>query len=379
MSQGARAAAPPGWRRRDIEDLPWPVLIRVAICRGVLCMLITLLVVAFVPRLFGFTGTTVVTGSMTPSIQPGDVVLVTPLDEYYQDHVILFPNPAHPEQQIMHRVYEVRDDGLLVTKGDANADTDSTPVDPATVIGVGRILIPEIGLPIVWAVNGDYLLVVATVLLSALLIRGTLTVEFFPGTRKSRMARGVIESSVMIAMLVVAALVVVVGVARSSYATFVDRSTAGASWAMAPGTEPTPEPTPTPGPEPPCSITGWRYTTWGDPSNGFQGYADFYVRNNTDERVPDLWTLTWDFTSDETATGSPQASSVTQVGTAVTFVAMYWLYLPAMSPSSDSIHVEMRSRSGVFLVPTNFLVNGTMACDFIPVAAEQFQTIIPPP
>jgi len=84
MSQGARTTAPPGWRRRDIDDLPWPVLIRVAVCRGVLCMLITLLVVAFAPRPFGFTGTTVVSGSMTPGIQPGDVALVLPVEDYLQ-------------------------------------------------------------------------------------------------------------------------------------------------------------------------------------------------------------------------------------------------------------------------------------------------------
>jgi len=372
------APAPPGWRRRDIEDLPWPVLIRVAVCRGVLCMLITLLVVAFLPRPFGFVGSTIVTGSMMPRIQPGDVALVNPLDEYLPGQVILFPNPSNPEQQIMHRIVEIRDDGMYLTKGDANEFRDSTPVNPGTVIGVGRILVPAIGLPIVWAAGGDVLLVIAVVLLGGLLIRGALSIEFFPGTRKGRVTRTVIESTAMLAMLGVAAVVIVVGTARSSYASFMDRSTVGASWAMA-GPGPTPTPAPTVEPAPECSITDWQYTTWGDPYNGFLGKANFIVWNNTEQRIPDEWTLTWDFTSDEIATGSPFASSITQVGTAVTFVAMDWLYLPPMSPSSVIPEITLKSTSGVFLAPTNFVINGTMACEFEPVSAEQLEVIIPAP
>jgi signal peptidase I len=259
----------PGWHGKPIDELPWAVLIRVAVCRGVACMIITLLAAAFLPRPFGFVGSTVVTGSMMPSIQPGDVALVQPIPQYGLGQVILFPNPAHPEQQTIHRIVEIRPDGMLVTKGDANEVRDSTPIDPATVIGVGRILVPGLGLPIVWAVNGYFLLVLATVLLTALVARGTLQIEFFPSVRKGDVGRTLIESTAVVAMLVVAAFIIVVGVARSAHADFVVRSPADASWAMA--TAP-PTPTPTATPTPP-SATGkllfnnlsyyWAYGTGG--------------------------------------------------------------------------------------------------------------------
>jgi len=359
--------APPGWHSRDIEDLPWPVLLRVAVCRGVLCMLITLLVVAFIPRAFGFTGTTVVTGSMTPVIQPGDVALVWPLDEYLPGQVILFPNPAHVEQRTIHRIVEVRADGMLVTKGDANEVADSTPVDPDTVIGVGRILIPVIGLPIVWAANGAILLVLVTVLLGALLIRGTLTVEFFPRSRKARFARAVIEASVMMAMLVVAALVVNVGLARASHAFFVDRTAASATWAMVPP----PDPTET------CAIENWVYQV-----SNKKATADFQVVNRTDEPIsasPTPWQLTWRFTGDEQAEkvkGNSIAQSITQVGDTVT-------YIPKPSATIEpgaavAGQVEVRSDSGTFNPPTDFFLNG-LPCAFVPVPPGQELIIIDPP
>ena len=248
MTAEGTQTQPPGWHGQPIEELPWAVLIRVAVCRGVACMLITLLAAAFIPRPFGFTGTTIVTGSMMPSIQPGDVALVQAIDEYGLGQVILFPNPARPEQLIIHRIWEIRPDGMLVTKGDANADPDSTPVDPETVIGVGRILVPAIGLPIVWGATGNFLLVIATVLLTALLLRGMLRIEFFPGVRKGEVGRAVIESAAVLAMLGMAAVVVTVGVARSAHAAFIDLSSAEASWAMATAPPQTP----------PCSITRWR-------------------------------------------------------------------------------------------------------------------------
>jgi len=245
VSTAGRLDDPPGWHGRPIEELPWAVVIRVAVCWGVVCMILTLLAAAFLPRPFGFIGTTVVSGSMMPNIQPGDVALVQPLDEYGLGQVILFPSSSDPDVQIMHRIVEIQPDGMLVTKGDANRVRDSAPVDPETVIGVGRILVPAIGLPIVWAVNGEFLLVVLTVLLTALLVRGTLRIEFFPSTRKRDGVRAIIESTAVVAMLGVAAFVIVVGVARSATADFVDRTSTEGSWAMTTATPPQPTPSPT--------------------------------------------------------------------------------------------------------------------------------------
>ncbi len=326
MTAEGTQTQPPGWHGQPIEELPWAVLIRVAVCRGVACMLITLLAAAFIPRPFGFTGTTIVTGSMMPSIQPGDVALVQAIDEYGLGQVILFPNPARPEQLIIHRIWEIRPDGMLVTKGDANADPDSTPVDPETVIGVGRILVPAIGLPIVWGATGNFLLVIATVLLTALLLRGMLRIEFFPGVRKGEVGRAVIESAAVLAMLGMAAVVVTVGVARSAHAAFIDLSSAEASWAMATAPPQTP----------PCSITQWVCQTWVEDRVGPQGLIEFSIQYNTPQIVPwqITWTLQWRFHGNEQARDSDFTLSVTQVGhdvDAVRFAETWASPSPAMA------------------------------------------------
>ncbi|BDV32055.1 signal peptidase I [Microbacterium terricola] len=355
MTTPRRQAPAPGWRGRPIEDLSWPVLIRVAVCWGVLCMILTLLAAAFVPRPFGFIGTTVVTGSMRPSIQPGDVALVWPVEEYALGQVILFIDPSHPEQQIMHRIIEVREDGMLVTKGDANESADSTPVHPANVIGVGSILVPAIGLPIVWAVQGAILLIVATVLLTALLVRGTLRIEFLPNARKSAATHSVLEAGVVIAMLVVAVLVVVVGVARSSHAAFSDRSSALATWAMG---------TTTPPPSGTCSVKGV-YHHWPG-----EAIIDFTITNNTGTAItasPERWVLVWSWTGDEQVKypSSGQAESITQSGQVVTYIPWSWSIIEPGEAEPGQVHIA--SATDTFLPPKDFFLNGA-PCDYIPPA-----------
>ena len=54
----------------------------------------------------------------------------------------------------MHRFVRVDDDGLLVTRGDANNADDSTPVALDAVVGIGTLRVPWIALPIVWLREG---------------------------------------------------------------------------------------------------------------------------------------------------------------------------------------------------------------------------------
>ena len=368
MSTAGRLDDPPGWHGRPIEELPWAVVIRVAVCWGVVCMILTLLAAAFLPRPFGFIGTTVVSGSMMPNIQPGDVALVQPLDEYGLGQVILFPSSSDPDVQIMHRIVEIQPDGMLVTKGDANRVRDSAPVDPETVIGVGRILVPAIGLPIVWAVNGEFLLVVLTVLLTALLVRGTLRIEFFPSTRKRDGVRAVIESTAVVAMLGVAAFVIVVGVARSATADFVDRTSTEGSWAMTTAS-PTPTPTASPPPSDTCAITDWIPNHW---PNG--QLVNFKVVNKTSATIQP-WVLKWTWTSDEQVTNSSGAEPISQEGRVVTYQAPGW---SRIEPNEgEPAWLQISSASDTFLPPKDFFLNDA-PCDFVPVAGNPVFEIDPP-
>ncbi|WP_159604204.1 signal peptidase I, partial [Agromyces humi] len=313
-------------------------------------MIVTLALAAFLPRPFGFEGTTVLSGSMRPAIQPGDIALVQPLDRYERGQVILFPNPAHPEQRLLHRIVDIGPDGDLVTKGDANEVADSTPVDPESVIGVGRVLVPSIGLPIAWASAGWWLLVIAAVVLGAALIRGSLAIEYFPRMRKGPLGRLVLESSATIGSLVLAVVVVILGVDRGSYAAFAGRTTTAGAWTMAGSDGPST-----------CAVTRWTYNTWPG-----AGIANFWVQNRGGAGVPGMWTLQWRFVDDQQLTSASLAFDWEQVGQDVTYVAWDWASIPVGEEEQGQVQVATASSS--YGIPVEFRLNG-VPCDYVPATA----------
>jgi signal peptidase len=116
----------------------------------------SMLVWTIVPTFFGWRSEVVLTGSMVPKIRPGDVVVAQPrsADQVRPGHVVLVVNPARPDTLLLHRIVRRDPDGSLVTRGDANPSPDSTPVMAAQVRGLGRLKVPYIGLPVIWARDG---------------------------------------------------------------------------------------------------------------------------------------------------------------------------------------------------------------------------------
>ncbi|WFR66849.1 signal peptidase I [Curtobacterium flaccumfaciens] len=128
---------------------------RFAVVLGVRAVLATVMGLVFwavAPLLLGWHTTTVMTGSMEPSLHPGDLVVsktVAP-GELRKGQVLLFDDPDHPGTLRLHRFDSLNSDGTLTTKGDANPAADSTPVSRSAVIGVGYLRIPLIGTPVLW-------------------------------------------------------------------------------------------------------------------------------------------------------------------------------------------------------------------------------------
>ena len=106
-----------------------------------------------VPAVQGWSPVAIVSGSMAPRIDSGDIVLAAPYDGEPLDAgaVIVFDNLATGTGTMTHRVVATTPTGDYVTRGDANGRIDSTPVPPDAIHGVGRILVPTIGTPLVWA------------------------------------------------------------------------------------------------------------------------------------------------------------------------------------------------------------------------------------
>jgi signal peptidase I len=114
---------------------------------------------AVLPGIGGRFDTIVISsGSMRPSARPGDVLLVAPSSSkrLSPGELVVFRDRTKPGL-VTHRVVGVDQRGSYLTKGDANATVDSTPVEPGQVVGSGVLLVPFIGVPRVWLADGEWL------------------------------------------------------------------------------------------------------------------------------------------------------------------------------------------------------------------------------
>ena len=136
----------------DLRPWTWGWLVACTLAKGVLATVICLALWGAVPAAIGWLPTTVSSGSMLPRLHVGDVAVSRPLDGAAPTvgSVLLFQDPDRPDRLRMHRFVRVGDDGLLVTRGDANPADDSSPITVDAVRGVGTLRVPWVALPVVW-------------------------------------------------------------------------------------------------------------------------------------------------------------------------------------------------------------------------------------
>jgi len=105
---------------------------------------------AVAPQLGGYRSFTVRSGSMTPAIETGDVVVtktISPLAARVGD-VVTFVDPEGSGKLFSHRVQSVRAVGeeiAFVTRGDANTSTERWRVPGDGSVGRVAYRIPKIG------------------------------------------------------------------------------------------------------------------------------------------------------------------------------------------------------------------------------------------
>jgi signal peptidase len=156
---GAALALPPGGRTTPAATLRAGLVRRLLagttrwFVRGlVLVAALAFALLAVGPHVLGYRTMTMLTGSMSPQIDPGDVVISTPVDvaDVTEGMVISYHIPIDDHRVVTHRVVSVEhgDDGTVTvqTKGDANK-----AVDPWQAVLLGdtayqvRAVIPELG------------------------------------------------------------------------------------------------------------------------------------------------------------------------------------------------------------------------------------------
>ncbi len=114
------------------------------------------LLAGFVMGLFKYQPIAVLSGSMSPTFNRGDAVVINKLttrekDELKEGDIIQFVSGT---KYVVHRIVDITNDEngnkLFVTKGDHNNTIDATKVALEDVIGKVSFVVPYIGYPSVW-------------------------------------------------------------------------------------------------------------------------------------------------------------------------------------------------------------------------------------
>jgi signal peptidase I len=90
------------------------------------------------------------TGSMIPTLRPGEAVVDRPFHgRPRRGEIITFRYPSGPDTVVTHRVFS-ESGGAFRTKGDANPTADPWRVRTAQVVGVPAAIIPDGGYVVVY-------------------------------------------------------------------------------------------------------------------------------------------------------------------------------------------------------------------------------------
>lgn len=129
-----------------------------AVAVGYLTVLAALVAWTVLPLLWGWSTYVVQSESMAPAVRGGDALITARVDPatIRVSQIVVVDDPAVPGRVLSHRVVSVDPDGKLLTRGDANAQNDSTPVAPDRVHGLARLRVPYVGLPGLWLSEGRY-------------------------------------------------------------------------------------------------------------------------------------------------------------------------------------------------------------------------------
>jgi len=116
---------------------------------------LAVLLAAALPLALGGTSMVVRSGSMTPAIRTGDVVVVksiAPTEAAIGD-IVTFKDPAGSGRLLVHRVRAISRSGgevAVVTKGDANSTQERWKVAADGTIGTVAYRVPALGFAVGW-------------------------------------------------------------------------------------------------------------------------------------------------------------------------------------------------------------------------------------
>lgn len=115
--------------------------------------IIVIILVYFTSGYFNYYAVAIASGSMTPNINKGDVVVIEKIDKYDNLEIGEVLAYNYDGKIIVHRIINIiEEDGnyYFYTKGDNNNSEDNFAVYEDMIVGVVNIRLPFIGYPTVW-------------------------------------------------------------------------------------------------------------------------------------------------------------------------------------------------------------------------------------
>lgn len=117
-----------------------------------------------VPSFGGYALLTIETGSMSGTIEIGDMILIKDTKDYKIGDIITFL-PDGDTIPTTHRIINYGADGTFVTKGDANNAKDTISVSSEMIFGEVIKVLPKVGLFADWVRQEGWLYIVAALVI----------------------------------------------------------------------------------------------------------------------------------------------------------------------------------------------------------------------
>ena len=163
-------------KKTKAKKTPWQIIKKV--CSSILLIICALLLVVAgwlcidkfvlkspVPSFCGFSSLTVTTGSMSGSIEIGDIIVIQKTNDYEIGDVITFL-PEGFTTPTTHRIINYGEtEGTYVTKGDANNAEDTEDVTEDQIFGEMVLHLPILGMFVGWVKDGGGLIYIIAILL----------------------------------------------------------------------------------------------------------------------------------------------------------------------------------------------------------------------
>ena len=145
-------------------------LVVIALCGGILGLNLysanaNKLVGNQLPMPFGYGWAVVLSGSMEPNMQIGDLIIVSEAKPYAEGDTVVYQQGG---MLVVHRVIEIDGDSIT-TQGDANNAADA-PIDKSAVKGTVIAVVPKVGklVQFIKTPIGTLMIVAAVVVLTEL-------------------------------------------------------------------------------------------------------------------------------------------------------------------------------------------------------------------